>query len=655
MSMQSGVSAVDGEDRSLTGARDACSRPDWEETLGPDLARCVEAVRRYCRTRTSSEVDAEDAAQDAFVRFLERAGADTRNPEAWLIQAASFECRDLHRRRRRDVVVEPDEASTPVADNVDPERFVTQRLLVQALLKNLPARDRQLLTLRYLADLSVEQLASRLRVSEGNARIMALRARRRAHDVLKLMEAGAAGVIGFVGWARDGIHARLRRWWSRAQGRGSAITHSIGGLDLGGASAGMQLAVPVVLAAVIAPLASGGAVRGMTPTASRVAPATAAAPAAATAAANDVTGASGGRSSAAAASGGPQSERPVSPAQLVGTITSSGAGAQEQDAVFSSMTPSPSYDQDGTIFASGSVVNGCTTTCNALFVTHDRGVTWSEIGTGRAVGGMVVLPATFPSDPTVFLLSPLGLERSVDGGATFDMVVPGAASAASIPGRSAVVVGDNPLAVYDPQTLAVHLGPSLPPGMTSLSSLSVLADGVHIVGTGSVPDPMVAGQQDGAVVLCDPTACHITSTYRGEVGLRVAISPTEAVDHTVVVFSGQALHVSSDDGHSFDTVRGFAGLVSVALDPDFAHTQRLTAGTVVAQGGRNESHLYSSLDGGRSFAQMTVSGLPSLLQLANVLALPDGRMIMALTAASPSGEFGLRCSLDHGVTWKEAC
>jgi RNA polymerase sigma-70 factor (ECF subfamily) len=158
------------------------------------VQRYEAAVRRFCRSRTRSEADADDAVQDTFLRFLRRSEQKIRSNEAWLITAASRACADINRRHQReerhtsgtgDVSRAPDD-DPRLSDNGqhDPVKLTTEHLTVSRLLRNLNDRDRLVLTHLYLLGADPEQLARYLGVTANNLRQIAHRARRHARALL---------------------------------------------------------------------------------------------------------------------------------------------------------------------------------------------------------------------------------------------------------------------------------------------------------------------------------------------------------------------------------------------------------------------------------------------------------------------------------------
>ena len=145
-----------------------------------------EVVHWYCRRRLRDANDADDAAQNTFMRFIQRSERTITNPFAWLVRAASFACADLHRRQRRDTVLHMLAPAT--AESEEPEDAVITGMVTRQVLQKLDAEDGELLTMLYLEDRPIEEVAKQLGLSNGNVRIRAFRARGRARRVLDLLE-----------------------------------------------------------------------------------------------------------------------------------------------------------------------------------------------------------------------------------------------------------------------------------------------------------------------------------------------------------------------------------------------------------------------------------------------------------------------------------
>jgi len=126
--------------------------------------------------RTDNRDDAEDAAQEAFVRLLD---ADPRNPRAWLYTVASNLARDRSRRTSRLTSLSraqglADVSADPEVDLVRAER----RRSVQVVLAMLPLRDRHLLLLHH-GGASYREIAHALGIAPGSVGSLLTRAHRR--------------------------------------------------------------------------------------------------------------------------------------------------------------------------------------------------------------------------------------------------------------------------------------------------------------------------------------------------------------------------------------------------------------------------------------------------------------------------------------------
>jgi RNA polymerase sigma-70 factor (ECF subfamily) len=112
---------------------------------------------------------AEDAVQEALLRlWLEiRKGIDIIEPRAWAFRTLYRLAMDEHRFRRRasDAVAQ---LSTRSWRALDPD--VAERISIWALVDQLPTRQRQVLYLRYKADLSFDQVGSAMGITASAAR-----------------------------------------------------------------------------------------------------------------------------------------------------------------------------------------------------------------------------------------------------------------------------------------------------------------------------------------------------------------------------------------------------------------------------------------------------------------------------------------------------
>jgi len=123
------------------------------------------------RTLTVALADrsaAEEATQEAMTRALRRwrhvRGLD--RPAAWLYVVAMNHVRDRWRRERR----EPNRDAEIESSSADPSSGVATALSVRDAITTLPARQREAVVLRYLADLPLADVAEAMGCAVGTVK-----------------------------------------------------------------------------------------------------------------------------------------------------------------------------------------------------------------------------------------------------------------------------------------------------------------------------------------------------------------------------------------------------------------------------------------------------------------------------------------------------
>jgi len=113
--------------------------------------------------------DAQDAAQEVFLRLFRNLGRVEGDPKPWLYRVTVNVCND-HHRRRMPVAKLDQQRADPAPD---PERAVTleerKRLLMEGL-ATLAERERACVVLRDIEGLSTAETAAILGVEEGTVR-----------------------------------------------------------------------------------------------------------------------------------------------------------------------------------------------------------------------------------------------------------------------------------------------------------------------------------------------------------------------------------------------------------------------------------------------------------------------------------------------------
>ena len=126
-----------------------------------------------------SSDDAEDAVQNAFCRYLDRAPAfrDDEHEKAWLLRVTINQCKDLMRRRKIRAWL-PIEALTDVGIR---ERSTPALDAVYAL----PDKYRSVIVLYHLEDMRVEEIADALSLSPSAVKMRLSRGREMLREVLR--------------------------------------------------------------------------------------------------------------------------------------------------------------------------------------------------------------------------------------------------------------------------------------------------------------------------------------------------------------------------------------------------------------------------------------------------------------------------------------
>jgi RNA polymerase sigma-70 factor (ECF subfamily) len=130
------------------------------------------ALRAWLQARFPVLTDIDDVVQESFVRLLRvQETGPLANPRAFLfVSARNFALNQLRalRRERRDVSAEVDLVADAVGTFGIPESLAHEedlRLLVEAI-QGLPARCREIITLRRIYGLTQKEVAAHLGIAE---------------------------------------------------------------------------------------------------------------------------------------------------------------------------------------------------------------------------------------------------------------------------------------------------------------------------------------------------------------------------------------------------------------------------------------------------------------------------------------------------------
>ena len=147
------------------------NRPvDWEALVSQNENR----LYRAALSLLGDPQEAEDAVQDAFVRYLERAPEELENPGAWLMRVLVNNCKSRLRLAWRRVGPLPDTLPAPAME----EREVLEELFA------LPPADRAVLHLYYYEGYTTDEVARITGQRPGTVRTRLSRAREKLRRLL---------------------------------------------------------------------------------------------------------------------------------------------------------------------------------------------------------------------------------------------------------------------------------------------------------------------------------------------------------------------------------------------------------------------------------------------------------------------------------------
>jgi RNA polymerase sigma factor (sigma-70 family) len=170
----------------------ATASPEWNEMLNaaregnPSALECVlkqsrQDLRRFAEYHCEIN-DMEDAVQDSLFTISRKIG-DLRSLEAftsWLFRIIKREC-NRYKRLKRGLM------QVPITEEIEGPHYPEQKALLRDLsmaMESLPAHYREIILLRDLQGLSIEELSTQLNLTTQAAKARLHRARSLAREYL---------------------------------------------------------------------------------------------------------------------------------------------------------------------------------------------------------------------------------------------------------------------------------------------------------------------------------------------------------------------------------------------------------------------------------------------------------------------------------------
>jgi RNA polymerase sigma-70 factor (ECF subfamily) len=603
------------------------------------------ALVRHCTQILKDVGLAEDAVQETFLRAftcLPRFDVE-RQLWPWLATIAQRLAIDVLRGRAYTVCSDDHEGAFAASRLLGPEHpdepfeavvaGETRAELARAL-ETLSPRQRRTLLMRAVEEWPYSDIASAESTSVSSVKSTLFRARARLRETFV-----ASGMLGVIGIPFRPARRLLER--ARVRMRQSAASH-MDGLVQGG---GLQFvntvtAVALVVGGLVAPGSSAAAAPAFV-TVAYTPPAVAHA---------------GGGSSNVRADRVPAPQEP-SVTDVITELTDPTKEVKDpEDAQIASITMSPNFERDHTIFAAG--VARCVGSCSpVLFRSTDAGATWTRLQASGLAGTALLLPPAYgEGDSRIFAMAPSGLQVSKDAGRTFQFV--GLVSSDALSGSAAmspafddadprILIGAQVLLGYndDVETITPEPSTALPGPLRPAFAPAYPVDPRLVIGgwRGSASQGGLAS----AVFVCSGVACSET-TVPGIFDLPPAIRLPDgfAQSNRAYAFTGNSLF-SLDV--PLEGAAKVAELVAPFGDGDLNDLVVSPDGTgLFAAIGPGEAKrgIYRSWNGGRTWQR-----LQSKLLTRGVVALSmQGSVLVAALA-----DRGLACSADGGKTWAQRC
>jgi RNA polymerase sigma-70 factor, ECF subfamily len=157
------------------------------------VARHRDTFTRFAVRMLGSPADADDVLQSAWMRAYRNMAA-CRQPErfqAWLFQIVGNECRTYGTRRgRRERRFTADEAALEHAAVAHPADAAAVRDEIQRALDQLPPEQREAFVLKYVEELSYEEM---MEITGAGLSALKMRVKRACERLRTLLEAGSDG------------------------------------------------------------------------------------------------------------------------------------------------------------------------------------------------------------------------------------------------------------------------------------------------------------------------------------------------------------------------------------------------------------------------------------------------------------------------------
>lgn len=162
-------------------------QPSDIDTFSDIYRRYLCSIYRFVRARTPDDATAEDLTAQVFFKVLRSASTFRGDGtfDAWIYRIARNSVATWHAQKARAAIAVPD-----IPDREDPAPSPPVQVIhaeqigfVKKMIRSLPPAQRQVVSLRYLRDLSITEIARATKRTPGAVRILLHRARKRLRSL----------------------------------------------------------------------------------------------------------------------------------------------------------------------------------------------------------------------------------------------------------------------------------------------------------------------------------------------------------------------------------------------------------------------------------------------------------------------------------------
>lgn len=156
-----------------------------EKAFAEVVRRHQDAVYGFAFRMLTQSQEAEDAAQEAFLRFYKTAGQYRRDAclRTYLMRIVKNVCIDMLRKKKPQILADPPDTPDPDTPLDLLEGALTQQALEKAIAQ-LPANQRTAILLRHVEQMSYKRIADIMDLSLGAVESLLVRARRAVRKML---------------------------------------------------------------------------------------------------------------------------------------------------------------------------------------------------------------------------------------------------------------------------------------------------------------------------------------------------------------------------------------------------------------------------------------------------------------------------------------